>query len=140
MVRQNTFQPPKRAVYGFSLLEILISIVILSVGLLGVVGLQAAALKANREALHQSPASRYGREIGEMMKGNRAISSLTTAADNPYLVSYDSASDNLNTVAAQTTHCFTGDCYTATGTAARQSVAAAFDKVTNSSGVLLVYL
>ena len=108
---------------GFSLLEILISIVILSVGLLGVVGLQAAALKANREALHQSSASRYGREISEMMKGNRAIASLTTAADNPYLVSYDSASDNLNTVAAAATNCLTADCYTATGTAAQQVVA-----------------
>ena len=108
---------------GFSLLEILISIVILSVGLLGVVGLQAAALKANREALHQSSASRYGREISEMMKGNRAIASLTTATDNPYLVSYDSASDNLNTTASQTTNCLTDDCYTATGTAAQQVVA-----------------
>ena len=123
MGRKYKLLSSRRASSGFSLLEILVSIVILSVGLLGVVGLQAAALKANREALLQSSASRLGREISEMMKGNRAIASLATAADNPYLVSYDGSSDDLNTVASQTTNCFTGDCYTATGAAAQQVVA-----------------
>lgn len=123
MGRKYILLSSRRTISGFSLLEILVSIVILSVGLLGVVGLQAAALKANREALLQSSASRFGREISEMMKSNRAIASLAAAADNPYLVSYNGASDDLDTVAAQTTNCFTGDCYTASGTAAQQVVA-----------------
>ena len=37
---------------GFSLLEVLISIVVLSFGVLGAAGLQATSLQANREATH----------------------------------------------------------------------------------------
>jgi type IV pilus assembly protein PilV len=105
------------------MLEVLVSVVILSVGILGVVGLQAAALKANREALNQSSASRYGREIIEMMKGNPSVAALKNVADNPYLISYQAAIDDLDTLVAQTTDCFTGDCYTASDDAARQAVA-----------------
>ncbi len=39
---------------GFSLMEVLVSIVVLSFGLLGMVGMQAAALQSNREARLQS--------------------------------------------------------------------------------------
>jgi type IV pilus assembly protein PilV len=70
---------------GFSLLEVLISIIILSFGLLGMVGLQAAALQANREAKVQSSASSLARELAEMMRGNKAIGVLTGSA-NPYLL------------------------------------------------------
>lgn len=68
---------------GFSLLEVLISIIILSFGLLGMVGLQAAALQANRDARLQSTASSLARELAEMMRGNKDIGLLT--ASNPYL-------------------------------------------------------
>lgn len=67
---------------GFSLLEVLISIVVLSFGLLGMVGLQAAALQSNREARLQSTASLLARELAEMMRGNKDIALLAT---NPYL-------------------------------------------------------
>ena len=68
---------------GFSLLEVLISIIILSFGLLGMVGLQAAALQANRDARLQSTASSLARELAEIMRGNKDIALLT--ASNPYL-------------------------------------------------------
>lgn len=68
---------------GFSLLEVLISIIILSFGLLGMVGLQAAALQANRDARLQSTASSLARELAEMMQGNKDIGLLSTG--NPYL-------------------------------------------------------
>jgi type IV pilus assembly protein PilV len=68
---------------GFSLLEVLISILILSFGILGMVGLQAAALQANREARLQSVAGTLARELAEMMRGNKDIGNLTSA--NPYL-------------------------------------------------------
>lgn len=92
---------------GFSLLEVLISIIVLSFGLLGVVGLQAAALKANREALYQSAGVRYARELGEMMRGNKDVGTQTSTLANPYLI------DFVNTAAipSATTNCFTGDCY-----------------------------
>ena len=68
---------------GFSLLEVLISIIILSFGLLGMVGLQAAAIKANRDARIQSSAVTLARELAEMMRGNKDISLLTIG--NPYV-------------------------------------------------------
>jgi type IV pilus assembly protein PilV len=73
---------------GFSLLEVLISIIILSFGLLGMVGLQAAALQANREARLQSSASFLARELAEMMRGNKDVGLLSTA--NPYLGDFTS--------------------------------------------------
>lgn len=93
---------------GFSLVEVLVSIVILSFGLLGMVGLQASALQANREARIQSVAIGLARELAEMMRGNKNVALLT--ANNPYLGNFTSpltptsASYCLN-VAAGTTAC-----------------------------------
>lgn len=81
-------QPPHRRARhsaGFSLVEVLISIVVLSFGMLGMVGLQAAALQANREARMQSTATNLARELAEKMRGNHIIGKLTTASANPYL-------------------------------------------------------
>jgi type IV pilus assembly protein PilV len=83
----RTIRPPRRD-SGFSLIEVLISIVVLSFGVLGMVGMQAAALQANREARLQAAATVLGRELGEMMRANKAIATLTTSATNPYLGSF----------------------------------------------------
>lgn len=72
---------------GFSLIEVLVSIVVLSFGLLGMAGMQAASLQANREARLQSSATVLARELAEMIRGNKIIGILTTAA-NPYLGSF----------------------------------------------------
>ena len=68
---------------GFSLIEVLVSIIILSFGLLGMVGLQAAALQSNREARLQSTAMTQALELAEMMRGNKDVALLAVA--NPYL-------------------------------------------------------
>ncbi len=80
----KTPQKQKRQIRqtGFSLLEVLISIVILSFGLLGMVGLQAAALQGNRDARLQSTAISLARELAEMMRGNKDVALLTL--NNPY--------------------------------------------------------
>lgn len=70
---------------GFSLVEVLVSIVVLSFGLLGMVGMQTAALQSNRESRSQSVAVSLAREAAEMMRGNKNIGIKDTAADNPYL-------------------------------------------------------
>ena len=68
-------------------MEVLISIVILSFGLLGMVGLQAAAIQANRDARLQSVASSLAREIAEMMRGNKQVALATGGGGvNPYLI------------------------------------------------------
>ncbi len=72
---------------GFTLLEVLVAIVVLSFGVLGAVGLQAAALQANKEARYQSSAVALGRELGDLMRGNKDIA-ITTGAGNPYLIDY----------------------------------------------------
>ena len=68
------------------MIEVLISIVVLSFGLLGMVGMQAAALKANRDARLQSTAIGMARELADMMRGNRIESVRTT--NNPYVGSF----------------------------------------------------
>ena len=68
-------------VRGFSLLEVLISVIVLSFGVLGMVGLQAAALKSNRDARLQSEALGLARELAEMMRANPSVA---TQANNPY--------------------------------------------------------
>jgi type IV pilus assembly protein PilV len=73
---------------GFTLLEVLVAIVVLSFGVLGAVGLQAAALQANKEARYQSAAVALGRELGDLMRGNKDIAIQTVAANNPYLLDY----------------------------------------------------
>ena len=73
---------------GFSLLEVLISIIILSFGLLGMVGLQAAALQANRDARLQSTAISLARELAEMMRGNKDVGLASSA--NPYIGDFTS--------------------------------------------------
>ena len=58
-----------RRVAGFTLVEVLVSIVVLSFGLLGMVGLQAGSLQANRDARLQSTAEVGARALPQ--KSNR---------------------------------------------------------------------
>jgi type IV pilus assembly protein PilV len=74
---------------GFTLLEVLVAIVVLSFGVLGAVGLQAAALQANKEARYQSAAVALGRELGDLMRGNKDIAIIAPpTTGNPYLIDY----------------------------------------------------
>ena len=83
--------PPRRTSEGgFSLVEVLVSIVVLSFGMLGMVGLQAAALQANRDARAQSAAVTLARELAEMIRGNKEVGIKTTLATNPYLGDFTS--------------------------------------------------
>jgi len=81
-------QGRRHSARGFSLLEVLIAVVVLSFGLLGLVGLQAAALQNNRAARLQSSAVTLARELAEMMRGNKAIA--LQATGNPYLGEFKS--------------------------------------------------
>ncbi len=101
MPQDSVRLPPRRTEQGFTLVEVLISIVILSFGMLGMVGLQAGALQANREAKLQSVGTGLARELAEKMRGNHEISKLTVVANNPYLGTFNT--DPL--VAATPTFC-----------------------------------
>lgn len=74
---------------GFSLIEVLVSVVVLSFGLLGMAGMQAASIKSNREARLQSSAVVLARELAEMIRGNK-LAGIQPAATNPYLGTFNS--------------------------------------------------
>ena len=69
---------------GFSMLEVLISIVVLSIGMLGMVGLQASSLQANRESRLQAAGVALARELGESIRSNPDAAS--SATGNPYVL------------------------------------------------------
>ena len=71
-----------------TMIESMVAIVVLCFGMLGVVGLQAAALQSNKEARYQAAAVRFARELGEMMRGNKDVAIATASLDNPYLVEF----------------------------------------------------
>lgn len=56
---------------GFSLIEVLITVVILSIGLLGIAGLQATALKNNHSAYLRTQATLLSYDMGDRMRANR---------------------------------------------------------------------
>jgi type IV pilus modification protein PilV len=97
---------------GFSLIEVLVAIVVLSFGMLGMVGLQAASPQTNRDARMQSTAVVLAREMAEMMRGNKEVS---LAANNAYLV----AKVERPLVSATPTYCLSvgSACDAATSTA-----------------------
>ena len=55
---------------GFSLVEVLVSVVILSVGILGVAGLQMLSLQQNRNSLFRADALLLGGDILDRMREN----------------------------------------------------------------------
>lgn len=96
--------------HGFSLLEVLISIVILSFGMLGAVGMQATAMQSNKEARNQAIATTFARELAEKMRGNHTVAIKTAAADNPYI--FDTTLGGTTTVATPAVDCFKDGCPT----------------------------
>jgi len=75
---------------GFTLVEVLVSIVLLSFGVLGLVGVQALALQSTREARLQAQAANLAREMSEMMRGNNQTAIKPDPGLNPYLVDLSS--------------------------------------------------
>ena len=93
---------------GFSLIEVLVAIIILSLGMLGAVGMQSAAMQSNKEARNQAAAITFARELGERMRGNHTVAIKTAAADNPFL--FDSTLTGTSSVATFSVNCFTTNC------------------------------
>lgn len=58
---------------GFSLIEVLVALLILSVGLLGLAGLQARGLKDNQMSVQHSQAVLYATDIIDEMRVHRTL-------------------------------------------------------------------
>jgi len=68
---------------GFTLIEALIALIVLSVGLLGVAGLEMTGLRANMSSASRTQASYLANDIMNRMRAN-----LDAARANAYQVSY----------------------------------------------------
>ena len=107
---------PSPAEAGFSLIEVLVAIIILSIGMLGAVGMQAAAMQSNKETRNQSVATSFARELAEKMRGNHTVAIKSAAADNPYLIAETTLTGTAAFV-APTENCFTIACSSAAAVA-----------------------
>ncbi len=70
----------KKQLSGFSLIEVLVALVILSTGLLGLAGLQAAGLRASQTSLQRSQAAILAYDMADRVRAN-----ITNAAINYHL-------------------------------------------------------
>ncbi|MBN4079492.1 type IV pilus modification protein PilV [Beggiatoa alba] len=65
------YLPPLRRQRGFTLLEVLISMLVLSIGLLGLAGLQMTGLKNNNSSYQRSQANLLAYEMIDRIRANR---------------------------------------------------------------------
>jgi type IV pilus assembly protein PilV len=86
----DKFTPFLHRQRGFTLMEVLVSIIVLTIGILGAVGLQTFAFQNNREARLQATATKFAAEIADAMRANKPIASNTTATNNPFLLTFSS--------------------------------------------------
>lgn len=75
---------------GFSLLEVLIAVVVLSIGLLGIAGLQTYSLQTNQSAAQVSQATFLAQDILDRMRANP-----DAAKSDDYDIGYDTASGDI---------------------------------------------
>ncbi len=60
----------KRSVQGFTLLEVLIALVVFTVGLLGLLGLQMTSLKLSHDSLLRTNATLLAKDMADRMRAN----------------------------------------------------------------------
>ena len=75
---------------GFTLIEILISLLILSIGILGLAGLQASGMRNNHSAYLRSQANIFTYDIIDSMRANRgSMTNAATALGGAYNITID---------------------------------------------------
>jgi type IV pilus modification protein PilV len=60
----------QQKIHGFTLLEVLISMVIFAIGMLGLAGMQGIALKDNNDAYYRSQAVFFAYDLGDRVRAN----------------------------------------------------------------------
>lgn len=85
---------------GFTLMEVLVALAVLSIGLLGMAGMQLFSLKSSNDAYMRTQATLFAYELIDKMRANRE-EALTGA--------YDSA---LNAIPGPVPNCQSGNCTT----------------------------
>ena len=75
---KNTIQTKNKS-KGFTLIEVLVSLLVLAIGLLGIVGLQNVALRHNQTAYFESQATFLAYDILDRMRANKNTGAYATA-------------------------------------------------------------
>lgn len=83
-----THNPPQRQ-HGATLIEVLIAVVVLSIGLLGLAGLQVTSVQSNHSAYQRSQATLLAYDLADRMRANR-----TEALTNAYEVDFPTSSSS----------------------------------------------
>ena len=83
----------KKTEQGSTLIEVLIAIVVLSIGLLGLAGLQAMSIQSNHSAYYRSQATILAYNLADELRSNRT-SALSISSDSGFPAS--SSSNNVS--------------------------------------------
>ncbi|MFP4294723.1 MAG: type IV pilus modification protein PilV [Halothiobacillaceae bacterium] len=81
---------------GVTMIEVLIAIVVLSIGLLGMAALQSSAVSMNHSAYLRSQATNLAYDISDRMRANREA-----ALDGDYDLAFGDTVENNGTVSAE---------------------------------------
>jgi type IV pilus assembly protein PilV len=84
-VRQQAHEGGPWLDAGSTLVEILVSIIVMAIGILGLVGLQIFTVRHLREARLQTTAMTLATELAERMRGNPSVAARRDPSSNPYL-------------------------------------------------------
>ena len=93
----NKLNTIKRKMIGVSMIEVLVTLVILSIGLLGMAGLQLSSIRGTNSSNYRTQASLLANDIIERMRANPG------AMNNNAFIAIDSA--DLNCAAAPAPYC-----------------------------------
>lgn len=80
-VSRSGFRP--RAVLGASLIEVLVSIVIASIGLLALAGVNAASIRYTKMSQYRATATQLANDIGERIRANKGVPAAAAKAGPP---------------------------------------------------------
>lgn len=69
---------------GFTLLEVLVAVLVLSIGLLGLAGLMASSIRNNQSAYQRTQATWLAYDIADRMRANRPVALASTALGTGY--------------------------------------------------------
>jgi type IV pilus assembly protein PilV len=99
--------------WGFTLMEVLVALVVISVGLIGIAAMQASAIASTHSSQSESLAAIEARSMADAMQAN--LGYWTTLAPPSFTVSAPAAGSSIGTVsdaalASQTTNCNTTAC------------------------------
>lgn len=86
----------KKSERGATLIEVLIAILILSIGLLGLAGLQVTSVQSNYSAYYRSQATLLAYDLADRMRANR-----TAALGTTYVVDYPTSSSSNSVTGTQ---------------------------------------